>query len=185
MIWGRGDCRQGELTEGFGRGCFWDYDGGIDGTATDWKSPTTSRGASSPTPAIPQEATSMLVTQPQVLAKRRPDGPELTEYGIELTLRSMKIGERGQVTIPKEIRERFGLRPNTEVEFRIESGSIILKKAPKKLNLEKWKGHSSASFRDLGYSSVDDYIEDIRGRQVCRLAFQPGQVSTNLTGFPK
>ena len=76
----------------------------------------------------------------------------------------MKIGERGQVTIPKEIREQFGLGPETEVEFRVVDGSIILKKAPKKLNLEKWKGRCSDSFAKLGYSSVDKFIEDIRGR---------------------
>ena len=74
----------------------------------------------------------------------------------------MKIGERGQVTIPKDIREQFG--PETEVEFRVVDGSIVLKKAPKKLNLEKWKGRCSDSFAKLGYSSVDKFIEDIRGR---------------------
>ncbi len=47
----------------------------------------------------------------------------------------MRIGERGQVTIPKEIRDRFGLGPETEVEFHIANGSIVLKKAPKKLGL--------------------------------------------------
>lgn len=76
----------------------------------------------------------------------------------------MKIGERGQVTIPKDIREQFGLGPETEVEFRVVDGSIVLKKAPKKLNLEKWKGRCSDSFAKLGYSSVDKFIEDIRGR---------------------
>ena len=76
----------------------------------------------------------------------------------------MRIGERGQVTIPKNIREQFGLSPETEVEFRVVDGSIILKKAPKKLKLEKWKGRCSDSFIKLGYSSVDKFIEDIRGR---------------------
>jgi AbrB family looped-hinge helix DNA binding protein len=76
----------------------------------------------------------------------------------------MKIGERGQVTIPKDIREQFGLGPETEVEFRVVKGSILLKKAPKKLNIQKWKGHSKASFAALGYSSVDQFIDDVRGR---------------------
>jgi AbrB family looped-hinge helix DNA binding protein len=76
----------------------------------------------------------------------------------------MKIGERGQVTIPKDIRERFGLGPNTDVEFQIVQSSIILRKKPKKLNLKKWKGRAKASFAELGYSSVDRFIEDIRGR---------------------
>ena len=76
----------------------------------------------------------------------------------------MRVGERGQVTIPKEIRDRFGLAANSEVEFHVENGSIVLKKAPKRLNLEKWKGRRAESFRELGISSVDEYIEDIRGR---------------------
>ena len=76
----------------------------------------------------------------------------------------MKIGERGQVTIPKNIREQFGLGPETEVEFQVVGSSIILKKAAKKLNLEKWKGRCADSFAKLGYSSVDKFIDDIRGR---------------------
>jgi AbrB family looped-hinge helix DNA binding protein len=76
----------------------------------------------------------------------------------------MKIGERGQVTIPKKIRDRFGLGPETEVEFQIAESSIVLRKKPKKLNLKKWRGRVKASFDELGYSSVDQFIEDIRGR---------------------
>ena len=85
-------------------------------------------------------------------------------YDSPIILESMKIGERGQVTIPKEIRDKFGLGPATEVEFRVVGGSIVLKKAPNKLNLAKWKGHCRGSFAKLGYSSVDKFIEDIRGR---------------------
>ena len=76
----------------------------------------------------------------------------------------MKIGERGQVTIPKEIRDKFGLLPETEVEFRVTHGSIVLKKAPKKLNFRRWKGRCKDSFTELGYSSVDTFIDDVRGR---------------------
>lgn len=76
----------------------------------------------------------------------------------------MKIGERGQVTIPKKIREQFRLTPETEVEFHVAAGSIILKKTPKKLNLAKWKGRCAGAFTKLGYSSVDRFIDDVRGR---------------------
>lgn len=68
------------------------------------------------------------------------------------------------MTIPKDIRDRFGLGPNSEVEFHVENGSIILKKSPNRLNLEEWRGRCHDSFGDLGYSSVDEYIEDGRGR---------------------
>ena len=76
----------------------------------------------------------------------------------------MKVGDRGQVTIPKDIRDRFGIGPQTDVEFRVEKNAIILKKTPKKLNLAKWRGRCRENFRKLGYTSVDKFIEDIRGR---------------------
>ena len=75
----------------------------------------------------------------------------------------MRIGERGQVTIPKDIHEQFGLGPETEVEFQVVHGRILLKKAPKKLNLRKWKGYAKASFAALRYTSVEEYIDDVRG----------------------
>jgi len=76
----------------------------------------------------------------------------------------MKIGERGQVTIPKEIRERFGLGPDTHVEFHVVGGSIVLKKARRKLGLRKWKGKCGNSLAELHYPSVDAFIDDVRGR---------------------
>jgi len=76
----------------------------------------------------------------------------------------MKVGDRGQVTIPKEIRVRFGIGADTEVEFQVLENNIVLKKAPKRLNLAKWKGRCRDSFGELGYTSVDEYMEDVRGR---------------------
>jgi AbrB family looped-hinge helix DNA binding protein len=36
----------------------------------------------------------------------------------------MKIGERGQITIPKELREKYGLFPSIEIEFVPEAGGV-------------------------------------------------------------
>jgi antitoxin PrlF len=41
----------------------------------------------------------------------------------------MKITSKGQVTIPKEIREAFGLLPGTEVEFVPAESEIRVRKA--------------------------------------------------------
>ena len=38
----------------------------------------------------------------------------------------MRITSKGQVTIPVDIRERFGFLPDTEVEFIVENGSVKL-----------------------------------------------------------
>jgi AbrB family looped-hinge helix DNA binding protein len=40
----------------------------------------------------------------------------------------MQIGERGQVTIPLALRERFGLLPHTEVEFEVREGMLVVRK---------------------------------------------------------
>jgi AbrB family looped-hinge helix DNA binding protein len=40
----------------------------------------------------------------------------------------MRITSKGQVTIPQEIRDRFGFLPETEVEFRVEGTAVRLVK---------------------------------------------------------
>lgn len=40
----------------------------------------------------------------------------------------MKITSKGQVTIPKGIRDKFGLLPGTEVEFVAEGGQVMVRK---------------------------------------------------------
>jgi antitoxin PrlF len=42
----------------------------------------------------------------------------------------MKITSKGQVTIPKELRDEFGFLPGTEVEFFKEEGDIRVRKVP-------------------------------------------------------
>lgn len=41
----------------------------------------------------------------------------------------MRITSKGQVTIPQEIRERFGLLPDTEVEFVAKGNSVHIVKS--------------------------------------------------------
>ena len=77
---------------------------------------------------------------------------------------SMKVGERGQVTIPKSIREQVGIEPNSEVEFSVARGTIVLRKQAPKLNLRNWRGACHSSFDELRCKTVDEYIEDVRGR---------------------
>jgi bifunctional DNA-binding transcriptional regulator/antitoxin component of YhaV-PrlF toxin-antitoxin module len=42
----------------------------------------------------------------------------------------MKISERGQITIPQPLLERYGLLPDTEVEFIEREGGLVLVKSP-------------------------------------------------------
>jgi len=36
-----------------------------------------------------------------------------------------KVAERGQVTIPKSLRDRLGIRPGTVLEFTEEGGRLV------------------------------------------------------------
>ena len=40
----------------------------------------------------------------------------------------MRVGEKGQVTIPKELRERLGLGAGSEVGFELQDGCIVMRK---------------------------------------------------------
>lgn len=39
-----------------------------------------------------------------------------------------RVGERGQITLPKKLREAFDIEGGDEVEIRKESGKIIIEK---------------------------------------------------------
>ncbi|MBI1864135.1 MAG: AbrB/MazE/SpoVT family DNA-binding domain-containing protein [Nitrospirae bacterium] len=43
----------------------------------------------------------------------------------------MRVTSKGQVTIPIDLREKAGLLPNTEIEFALKGGTVILRKAGK------------------------------------------------------
>lgn len=43
-----------------------------------------------------------------------------------------EIGEKGQVVIPKDIREYLGLETGTEINFKIEDNKVILKREDSK-----------------------------------------------------
>ncbi len=39
------------------------------------------------------------------------------------------VTSRGRITIPKRIREALGLKPGSEVEFDVEEGRIVIRRA--------------------------------------------------------
>lgn len=71
----------------------------------------------------------------------------------------MKIGERGQVTIPKKMREKYGLSSNIEVEFVPENRGIRIQK--KTLHVSPVKQVFGILKKG---SKTDAYIDEIRGR---------------------
>lgn len=73
----------------------------------------------------------------------------------------MKVGERGQITIPKALRDRYGIRKNTEVELVPQDGCICIQKRIRGRHpVDEVFGIAKLPFAN----SVDEYIEEIRGR---------------------
>ena len=66
-----------------------------------------------------------------------------------------RITKKGQVTIPKEIREALGLKRGDSVEFVLQEGRCILVKK-REINLKRWIGA-------LGKGDTDEFIRQIRG----------------------
>ncbi len=53
----------------------------------------------------------------------------------------MKVTRRGQVTIPKMLRERTGIDEGTEIDFMEEKGRLIIIKAIAKNPFGAWVGY--------------------------------------------
>ena len=76
----------------------------------------------------------------------------------------MRISKRGQVTIPKPLRDRYGLHPGVEVDLiPTEQGLLIRKRKAAEHPVDRVAGILGADALGKGVS-VDDYIEEIRGR---------------------
>jgi AbrB family looped-hinge helix DNA binding protein len=69
------------------------------------------------------------------------------------------VSDKGQVTIPKGLRDRLGLRPGSTIEFEVKNGKLIgAKRDP------AGEDPVQAVTGILkGPRSVDDYLDDIRG----------------------
>lgn len=77
----------------------------------------------------------------------------------------MKIGERGQVTIPQQFRRRFGLKPKSQVEFVEVGGNLVLRKAGRRdlaTIRAKWQTH--VGIIDTGGRGTDEIMREIRDR---------------------
>ena len=76
----------------------------------------------------------------------------------------VRVSDRGRITVPKTLRERFGLDRNVEVEFiPTEQGLLIRKSLAAAHPVDRVAGILDSGALGEGVS-VDDYIEEIRGR---------------------
>lgn len=69
----------------------------------------------------------------------------------------MKVTRRGQVTIPKELRERTGMDEGTEVQFFEENGRLVIVKAVTENPFLEWVGYLEQP------GSSDEAVKKMRG----------------------
>lgn len=67
------------------------------------------------------------------------------------------VSEKGQVTIPKRLRDRLGLRAGTVLEFDEDEGRLVGRKAPTTDPLDELFGSL-----DLGMTT-DEMMDELRG----------------------
>lgn len=76
----------------------------------------------------------------------------------------MRVSKRSQITIPKYLREQYELTPGSEVDITpTEKGILIQKRAISEHPVDRISGILDNYALGEGFS-VDDYIEEIRGR---------------------
>ncbi len=71
-----------------------------------------------------------------------------------------KITVKGQITIPKEIRKKFGFLPGMDVDVVAERNKVVLVKNRHENKFMKWLGRGAYQDRQ----SVDSIIDQLRGR---------------------
>jgi AbrB family looped-hinge helix DNA binding protein len=71
-----------------------------------------------------------------------------------------KITTKGQITVPKQVRERMGLRTGDELEFIEERGVYHIKKCLPAAPFKKYRGY----LKDLAGNDPDKVIVEIRGK---------------------
>ena len=68
-----------------------------------------------------------------------------------------KLTSKGQVTIPRKIREHLQLTPSESVVFVIKGNHVIIQKEIKEDKIKKWFGSISLN------TDVDRYLHELRG----------------------
>jgi antitoxin PrlF len=93
----------------------------------------------------------------------------------------MLVTDKGQVTIPKHIRQAAGVAPGSEVTFSLEGSKIVItpvgtnvkedRRAKLKEAAARVRGSLSAEFKELG---ADEIMSFIRGDEPVRTRARRG-----------
>ncbi len=68
------------------------------------------------------------------------------------------VSEKGQITIPKRLREQMGLHAGSVLEFSTEGGMLVARKKVGSDPARKWRGRGTLP---VG-GDVDEYLKRVR-----------------------
>ena len=75
-----------------------------------------------------------------------------------------KVTSKGQITIPKEIREKLGVHPGENVGFEERDNMLLISKVVGKSPFDKWVG----KLKHLKGQRSDDLVREARGHDHSR-----------------
>lgn len=70
-----------------------------------------------------------------------------------------RVTEKGQVTIPKEIRDRLGIHPGDEIDFEETEEGYVIRKQVDQSRFQKWKGVAETD------ETVEERMSALRGER--------------------
>ena len=72
------------------------------------------------------------------------------------------VTSKGQVTVPKEVRDRLGLKQGDRLQFILENGKTVVRRAKRKHNVfAKYAGMFPAFDGDI--NKINLWVRDMRG----------------------
>lgn len=71
-----------------------------------------------------------------------------------------RITKKGQITIPKEIRNKFGFRPGMDVDIITEGNKALIVRSRKENAFLKWLGNG----KQRNIADIDLMVDQLRGR---------------------
>lgn len=92
-----------------------------------------------------------MVAEPKPKKTRRP----LREPVITVA----RMTSKGQITVPKFVRDHFNFKPGDEVVFVEDENGTHVRRNFKIKNLKKWQGY----LKDLKGRDVDQLVDEMRG----------------------
>lgn len=69
------------------------------------------------------------------------------------------VAERGQITLPKAVRDALGLKKGTQLKVELDGSRIVLRKS-----VDDAISRARGRFKLDGFASTDEALRAIRGR---------------------